>query len=101
MIAALAGALAFALMLSLPRLFAGPTLYDRLLAANAVGAKAVLIAAALGVLLNRSGLIDAAITLALALFAMNVATLKYFRSRTFQTPLARLGADQGAERGDA
>ena len=78
-----------ALGLSLLRLFAGPTLYDRAMAVNAVVSKAALICASLAVAAGRADWLDAAIALTLAMLIANAAVLKYFRARTFQAPLAR------------
>lgn len=89
-LAAAGGAFA-ALILSLIRLFAGPTLYDRALAANTIVVKAVLISAAVAVAANRAEWLDATLAFAFALIAMNAAVLKVFRLRTFQPPLARDG----------
>jgi len=92
MIAALiAAALAAALLLSLPRLFFGPTLYDRVLAMNVACLHAALIAAALSVMSARADWLDAAFALAFATFVLNVAMLKFFRARTFQAALASGG----------
>ena len=87
-IAAAAG-VAGALALALARLFAGPTLYDRTLAANSAAAKAALICAALAVAAGRADWIDAAFALFLSVFVANVAIVKFFRARTFQPPLGR------------
>ena len=84
-----------ALLLSLLRMFAGPTLYDRALAANAVAVKAALICAALAVATRNEAGIDAAFALAFGVFVTSAAVLKFFRARSFQAPLARSG------RGDA
>lgn len=80
---------AIVLALCLVRTFAGPTLCDRLLAANATAVKAALVAAAAAAAASRPDWIDAALALALALFVLNVAAAKFFRANTFQTPLAR------------
>lgn len=80
-----------ALVLSLLRMFAGPTLYDRALAANAVAMKAALICAALAVALRREEGIDAAFALVFGVFVTSAAVLKFFRARSFQAPLARSG----------
>jgi multicomponent Na+:H+ antiporter subunit F len=85
----IAGAVALLLTLTLARLFAGPTLYDRALAVNAVVFKAALICAALAVALGRSEAVDAAFVLVLGAFVLNAAALKFFRAKTFQAPLAR------------
>lgn len=88
---ALAAAIGVALTLALCliRLFGGPTLYDRTLAANAILAKAGLVCAAVGVMAGQSAWIDAAFALVLCGFVLNIAILKFFRVRTFQAPLAR------------
>jgi multicomponent Na+:H+ antiporter subunit F len=77
------------LALSLIRLFAGPTLYDRALIASSVVVKAALLCAAVSVALGRSEGVDVALVLMLAAFALGAATLKFFRARTFQAPMAR------------
>lgn len=90
MIAVVAAALvAVALALCLTRLFGGPTLYDRILGANAVVQKAALICAAVAVAAGRSDWLDVALALVLGGFVFNVAVLKFFRVRSFQAPLAR------------
>jgi multicomponent Na+:H+ antiporter subunit F len=77
------------LALSLVRLFAGPTLYDRALIASSVVVKAALLCAAVSVALGRTEGVDVALVLMLAAFALGAATLKFFRARTFQAPMAR------------
>jgi multicomponent Na+:H+ antiporter subunit F len=78
-----------ALLLCVVRLFAGPTLYDRTLAANGVIIKLAIIVGAAGVMTAQSAFVDAALAFVLASVVANVAVLKFFRSRSFQTPLAR------------
>ena len=78
-----------ALLLCVVRLFAGPTLYDRTLAMNGVVIKLAIVAAAAAVVTARASLADAALAFLLARVVMNVAVLKFFRSRTFQAPLMR------------
>jgi multicomponent Na+:H+ antiporter subunit F len=87
-IAAAAGA-ALALFSCLIRLAGGPTLYDRTLALNGVVMKVTVIAAAAGVLAARAAWVDVALAFVLALLVINVAVVKFFRTRTFQPPLAR------------
>ena len=77
------------LALSLVRLFAGPTLYDRALIAISIVVKGALLCAAVSVALGRSEGVDVALVLMLATFALGAATLKFFRARTFQAPMAR------------
>ncbi|MBL8545601.1 MAG: cation:proton antiporter [Hyphomonadaceae bacterium] len=78
-----------ALLLCVARLFAGPTLYDRTLAVNGVVIKLAIIVAAAGVITERAVFVDAGLGLLLASVVVNVAVLKFFRSGTFQAPLAR------------
>lgn len=78
-----------ALLLCVVRLFAGPTLYDRTLAANGVIIKLAIIVGAAGVITAQAVFVDAALAFVLASVVANVAVLKFFRSRSFQTPLAR------------
>jgi len=88
-----AAGLLLALALTLVRLFGGPTLYDRVLAVNAVATKVVLIVAAIAAATGQAELLDVALALALASFVVNTAVLKFFRARTFQAPLARVGEE--------
>lgn len=78
-----------ALLLCVVRLFAGPTLYDRTLAVNGLMIKAAIIVAAGGVATGRGEFVDVALAFVLACVVVNVAVLKFFRSRTLQAPLAR------------
>jgi multicomponent Na+:H+ antiporter subunit F len=82
------------LLLALVRLFAGPTLYDRTLAASGAAQKAALICAALAVAAGRSDWLDAAFALVLSVFVFNAIVLKFFRSRTFQAPLERVAMSE-------
>ncbi len=78
-----------ALLLCVVRLFVGPTLYDRTLAANGMIIKVAIIIAAMGVMVGGGAFVDVAVALVLACVVVNVAVLKFFRSRTLQAPLAR------------
>lgn len=84
-----AGAVGFALALALPRLFSGPTLYDRALAASVVVLRAALACAALAVAGGEAAWVEVAIVLVFAALVLNAAVLKFFRARSFQPPLAR------------
>jgi len=92
---AAAATVLIALALTLLRLFAGPTLYDRVLAANSTALKAALICAALATAAARAEWIDAALALVFGVFVLNVAIVKFFRARSFQPPLDR-DAREGA-----
>ena len=92
---AAAGA-ALTLIFALLRLFAGPTLYDRVLAANSAASKAALVCAALAVAAGRGAWTDAAFALVLCAFVANVAIVKVFRAGSFQPPLGRVdGLEEG------
>lgn len=88
---ALAAAVAAAaiLLVSLARLFVGPTLSDRALAASAVAIKSALACAAAATVAGRSEWIDVAFALVIGAIVLNVAMLKVFRLRGFQAPMHR------------
>lgn len=79
MFAAAAIGLVAAMALALIRAYAGPTLYDRILAVNAFGTKTVLMIAALGFLMGRPEFLDIALVYALINFIGTIAVLKFFR----------------------
>lgn len=90
MIALIAAAgVGLVLGIGLVRLFAGPTLYDRALVGVSTVIKAVLICAALAVAARQPSWLDVAFALAFAGLVLAVATLKFFRTRTFQAPIGR------------
>ncbi len=86
-----AAAAALFLALTLWRLHAGPTLYDRALATHAILTKAAVICAALAAAAGRSDFADVALALTLCGFVLAAAVLKFFRAGTFQAPLTRRG----------
>lgn len=92
---ALIGAAGVAILLGLTllRLHAGPTLYDRGLAATSIVAKGALICGALAAASGRSDFVDAALALALGGFVLNAAVLKFFRAGAFQAPMVRARED--------
>ena len=69
-------ALLVAMLLFLIRAFKGPTVYDRVLATNALGTKTVLFVALLGFLWGRPDFLDIALVYALVNFVGTVAVLK-------------------------
>jgi multicomponent Na+:H+ antiporter subunit F len=77
------------LLVGLARLFMGPTLSDRALAANGVLLKCALVCAAAATASDRPDWIDAAFALVIGAVVLNVAMLKVFRLRSFQAPLSR------------
>jgi len=91
--------------LVLARLYAGPSLYDRVLAGNAFGTYTVLFIGVIGFLMERPEFLDIALLYALINFVGTIAVLKYFRYRAIgdtsptpsgePTPVGKL-KDRGA-----
>ena len=69
------------MVLVLVRLFAGPTVYDRVLEVNLFGTHTVLLIAVLGFLTGRPDFLDIALLYALINFVGTIAVLKFFRYR--------------------
>ncbi len=63
------------------RLFAGPTLYDRVLSLNTFGTCTVLFIGTVGLLFGRPDFLDIALLYALINFVGTIAVLKFFRYR--------------------
>lgn len=85
MFAAITIAIFTVMALALARAFIGPTLYDRILAANMFGTKTVLLIAVLGFLSGRPEFMDIALVYALINFVSVVGLLRfseYGRSRS-------------------
>ena len=76
MILAATIAVLIAMLLGLLRAVIGPTVYDRILAANVFGTKAVLFIALAGFLAGRPEFLDIALVYALINFTGTVAVLK-------------------------
>jgi multicomponent Na+:H+ antiporter subunit F len=85
---ALGMAVAMAIMLA--RLFAGPTLYDRVLAVNSFGTKTVLFLLVFSAIAGRQDAIDIAMLYALINFVATIAILKFFRYRSLEIALAQM-----------
>ncbi|MEO7852949.1 MAG: monovalent cation/H+ antiporter complex subunit F [Rubrivivax sp.] len=79
MFAAAALALLLTLALALVRAALGPTVFDRLQAANTIGTVAMLLLAVLGFLDGRPEFLDLALVYGLLNIIGTVAVLKYFR----------------------
>jgi len=79
MFAVATAAILVAMGLALIRAYAGPTLYDRILAVNTFGTKTVLMIAVLGFLMGRPEFLDIALVYALINFIATIAVLKFFR----------------------
>ncbi len=67
----------FAIMITLYRLIKGPTIYDRVLAGNAIGTKAVVILVLIGFAYGRPHFLDLAVVYTLINFIATIAFLKY------------------------
>ena len=78
MIAATAVVLVVSMAMVLARALRGPTLYDRILAANHMGSSAVLLIAVYGFFDGRPDFLDIALAYALINFIATIAVLKYF-----------------------
>ncbi len=81
MFAVAALAIFVSMVLVMVRLFAGPTLYDRVLAVNIFGTLTVLLIGVLGFLTERPDFLDIALLYALINFVGTIAILKFFRYR--------------------
>ena len=68
-----------ALLLGVVRALRGPTVFDRVLAANAIGTGAIMLLALLGFLTGRPEFLDIGILYALLNIIGTLAVLKYFR----------------------
>ena len=69
-------AIIVAVAIGLVRAFRGPTLYDRILAANMIGAQTVLLVAVIGFLTGRPEFLDIALVYVLISFVGTVAVLR-------------------------
>ena len=79
MFAASVAALLATVVLLLVRAVAGPTVFDRLLAANSTGTTAVLLLSVIGFLNGRPEFLDLAIVYGLLNVLGTIAVLKFFR----------------------
>jgi len=83
-----------AMAVVLVRAFAGPTLYDRVLAGNSFGTKTVILIGVMGFLMGRPDFLDIALLYALINFASLIAILKFFRYRTLSVSMLGASADR-------
>lgn len=72
-------AILVALGMVLIRVLKGPTIFDRVIAANSIGTLSVLLLAVMGYVFGRPAFIDLAITYALLNVIGTIAVLKFFR----------------------
>jgi multicomponent Na+:H+ antiporter subunit F len=81
MLSAATAGLLVAMLVTLARAIAGPSVYDRVLAVNSVGTKIVLLIAVMGFISGRPDFLDIALLYALVNFIGTLAVLKFFRYR--------------------
>lgn len=81
MFAAVIAAVIVAMVLTLVRAFAGPSLYDRILAGNSFGTKTVILLGLMGFVTGRPDFLDIALLYALINFASTIAILRFFSYR--------------------
>ena len=79
MFLAAAAALIAAMVLALARAFAGPTVYDRILAVNQLGTQTVLLIAVMGFISGRPDFLDISLLYALINFVATIAVLRYVK----------------------
>lgn len=79
MFSAAAIAIMVTMAMALIRAVRGPTVYDRILAVNMFGTKAVLMIAVIGFLVGRPDFLDIALVYALINFVATIAVLKVFK----------------------
>lgn len=89
MFAVAALALLVTLVLALVRALRGPTVFDRVLAANSIGTVAVLLLSVIGFLGGRPEFLDLAIVYALLNVVGTIAVLKFFEFGTLGDPLEK------------
>jgi len=79
MFLAAAAALIAAMVLALARAFAGPTVYDRILAVNHIGTQTVLLITVMGFITGRPDFLDISLLYALINFVATIAVLRYVK----------------------
>ena len=79
MFLAAGAALIAAMVLALARAFAGPTVYDRILAVNQIGTQTVLLIAVMGFISGRPDFLDISLLYALINFVATIAVLRYVK----------------------
>jgi len=97
MFAVATAAIIAAMVLALIRAFAGPSLYDRVLAGNSFGTKTVLLIGLMGFLTGRPDFLDIALLYALINFAATLAILRFFSYCTPQATPAAPSRERGRE----
>lgn len=96
MLTVVAITLSLVMAMAVFRAVAGPTLYDRILAANLFGTKTVLLIAVLGFVFGRPDFLDIALAYALINFISIIAVLRYFE---YSPDIAEEPAEPNTEAG--
>ncbi len=86
MLTAVTIAILLAMALALLRALAGPTVFDRILAVNAIATFTMLLIAVIGFLTERPEFLDIALVYALINFIGTIAVQKYFEHGTLNHP---------------
>jgi multicomponent Na+:H+ antiporter subunit F len=81
MFIAVSAVILVAIALGLIRAFRGPTLYDRVMAANMIGTLTVLMVAVLGFMAGRPEFLDIALVYVLISFVSTIAVLRVYANR--------------------
>ena len=81
-----AAAIVVAMVLAIVRALLGPTVYDRVLAANNFGTNTVLIISVVAFFTGRADFIDLALAYAMINFIGTIAVLKFFEHGNFAQP---------------
>lgn len=81
-------------ILAVLRALKGPTVFDRLLAANMIGTAAILLLASVGFLTGRPEFLDIGITYGLLNLIGTLAVLKFFRYGDLGREAQEEGADE-------
>jgi multicomponent Na+:H+ antiporter subunit F len=95
MFIALSAMLLIAIALGLVRAFRGPTLYDRVMAANMIGTLTVLMVSVLGFMTGRPEFLDIALVYVLISFVSTIAVLKVCSSCNCNTDSNVTGSGEG------
>lgn len=93
MFAVVITAIVAAMVLALVRAFAGPSLYDRILAGNSFGTKTVLLLGLMGFVTGRPDFLDIALLYALINFTATLAILRFFSYRKDPAKAEAKGGD--------
>jgi len=95
MFIALSAMILIAIALGLVRAFRGPTLYDRVMAANMIGTLTVLMVSVLGFMTGRPEFLDIALVYVLISFVSTIAVLKVCSSHNCNTDNTATGPGEG------